>query len=272
MRRSADEKAQTESFGRSYLRRQTDTMRAIERKICGCDYGGTSWTTRDEADDVVRRLDLGPGKELLDIGAGSGWPALYLAEVSGCDTTLVDLPFEGIRIAMNRALSDLPAGRCRAAVGDGAALPFSDRRFDAVSHSDVLCCLQAKTKALSECRRVLRERGVMAFSVIAIAEVASAEQAAAAIAAGPPYIEADCGYGKMLQQTGWRVVDCVDLSAEFARSTRHLVDEWGRNRDRVRPLVGEEEFDDFLARKESTLPLIQDGTILRQLFTAVPDS
>ncbi len=270
MRRSSEEKAQIERFGRSYLRGQNETMRAIERRICGCDYGGTSWTTREEADEVGRRLELGPGKRLLDIGAGSGWPALYLAKIFGCDATLVDLPLEGVRIAMHRAAADLPTGSCRAAVGDGAALPFSEQRFDVISHSDVLCCLEAKAAALSECRRVVRERGAMVFSVISISAAASSKQAAAAIIAGPPYIQSDCSYAKMLEQTGWRVTECVDLSAEFARSTGRLVDEWNQNKERVRPLVGGEDFDDFLARKADTLPLIREGTMLRQLFAAVP--
>ena len=44
----------------------------IERRVCGCDYGGTSWTTVDEARQAAGLLRLGPGKRLLDIGAGSG--------------------------------------------------------------------------------------------------------------------------------------------------------------------------------------------------------
>jgi len=39
-------------------------------------YGGTSWTTKAEADRVGRLLDLAPLDRLLDIGAGAGWPQL----------------------------------------------------------------------------------------------------------------------------------------------------------------------------------------------------
>ena len=86
---------------------QLPAVQAVERVVCGCDYGGTSWATRDEVDQIAVALDLAPGVGLLEVGAGSGWPALYLAGHSGCDVTLVDLPFEGIRIAasMVRMLS-----------------------------------------------------------------------------------------------------------------------------------------------------------------------
>jgi protein-L-isoaspartate O-methyltransferase len=37
-------------------------------------------------------LGLDPTVRLLDVGAGSGWPALYLAKISGCDVTMSDIP------------------------------------------------------------------------------------------------------------------------------------------------------------------------------------
>jgi ubiquinone/menaquinone biosynthesis C-methylase UbiE len=93
---------------------------------------------------------------LLDVGAGSGWPALFLAQTTGCDTTLIDLPLTGLRVAVERAVTDYLAERCRVVVADGAALPFKDGSFDAVSHSDVLCCLPAKLATLQACRPVAR--------------------------------------------------------------------------------------------------------------------
>ena len=270
MRRSAEEIALIERFDRSYQRGQTDTMRAIECAICGCDYGGTSWTTRREADQVIELLALRPGVALLDVGAGSGWPALYLAGISGCDVTLVDLPLQGVQIASRRAATDEPSGSCGFAVADGSALPFQAGSFDAISHSDVLCCLEAKSAVLRECRRVVRRRGRTAFSVIYIADGVSSARAAAAVAVGPPYIEAECDYPEMLAMNGWKITRRIDLSSEFARSTERLVKEWTKNESRVMPLVGEQEFSDYIKRKINTLPLIHDGTIRRELFSATP--
>ena len=60
----------------------------IERRVCGSDHGATSWTTVAEARRVADLLRLGPGERLLDIGAGSGWPGLYLATTTGCDVRI----------------------------------------------------------------------------------------------------------------------------------------------------------------------------------------
>ena len=96
---SPEERAQRNRFDQLYLQAQAPVLMAIERSVCGCDYGATSWTTRREAERIGALLGLRPGLRLLDLGAGSGWPALYLARTSGCDVTLVDLPFSGLRIA-----------------------------------------------------------------------------------------------------------------------------------------------------------------------------
>ena len=74
-------------------------MRAIERRVCGCNYGGSSWTTRAESDSMASILGLAPGVRLLDIGAGVGWPGIYLSDSTGCDVTLADMSPEGLRIA-----------------------------------------------------------------------------------------------------------------------------------------------------------------------------
>jgi hypothetical protein len=106
MKRTPEERAQRERFDALYLKAQSPIMLSIERSVCGCDYGGNSWTTRDEAQQISTRLGLRPGLRLLDVGAGSGWPGLYMAETSGCDITLVDLPLTGLRIAAERAAKD----------------------------------------------------------------------------------------------------------------------------------------------------------------------
>jgi 2-polyprenyl-3-methyl-5-hydroxy-6-metoxy-1,4-benzoquinol methylase len=103
---SPEEAAQRRRFEELYARAQSPVMRSIERSVCGCDYGASSWTTREEAQRIGTLLGLRPGVRLLDVGAGSGWPGLYLAKTSGCDVALVDLPLSGLRIAAQRAVAD----------------------------------------------------------------------------------------------------------------------------------------------------------------------
>jgi hypothetical protein len=72
---------------------------ALSATSLGCDYGATSCTARNEAGMVADPLGLRPRLRLLDLGAGAGWPGLYLSLVSGCDVVLTDIPHLGIRLA-----------------------------------------------------------------------------------------------------------------------------------------------------------------------------
>lgn len=246
-------------------------MREMERVVCGCDYGGTSWTTRAEAEQVGRLLGLCPGKWLLEVGAGSGWPGLFLARTTGCTVTLVDVPLEAIRIAAERAMADQLDGMCSVAVADGAALPFGDNSFEAISHSDVLCCLDAKSAVLRACRQVVREGGRMVFSVISIAPDLSLTDYERAVDAGPPLVETALDYPTLLRQTGWTIADCVDLTDEYAQTHRRLLHEQEARSEKLSELYGASELSAWMVAKRATTDAIEAGLLRRELFVADAD-
>lgn len=265
-----EEREQAEGFAATYRVAQTPVMRDLERSFCGCDYGGTSWTTRKEAELLAILLELAPGVRLLEVGAGSGWPALYLARTTGCDTTLTDIPLEGLRIATRRAVSDGLAGPTSAAVANGAALPFVDGWFDAVSHSDVLCCLDAKLSVLESCRRVIRSEGRMVFTVISIAPGLSAADYARAAERGPPFIAAGADYSTLLERAGWTIQDRIDLTAIYADSVARLIGEFEAREETLNELLGESDYEARLARRRGSLEAIEAGLHRRNLYVAMP--
>lgn len=243
-------------------------MLEIERAVCGCDYGGTSWTTRHEAERVGELLGLKSSTRFLDVGAGAGWPGLYLARITGCDVTLVDVPLDGLRIANARAVAEPLAGECWLIVADGAALPLHSARFDAIGHSDVLCCLESKLPVLQECRRVIRVGGRMAFTVISAAPSLSSADYRIALDAGPRFMETAVGYPKMLEQTGWTITHHLDLTVAYARAARHRLREEEARAEALTRLLGDAEFSDRLERKRKTVQALDAGLLRRELIAA----
>jgi ubiquinone/menaquinone biosynthesis C-methylase UbiE len=268
MSRTPDKQDLVEHFAEEYRLAQSPIMREVERAVLGCDYGATSWTTRAEAERVARLLGLRAGKRLLEVGAGSGWPGLFLAHTTDCDVTLVDVPLGAIRIAVERAISEQLDGACRGAVADAAALPFSHNAFDAISHSDVLCCLDAKRSVLRACRQVVRAGARMVFTVISIAPGLSSSDYQRAADCGPPCVEAAVEYPTLLRQAGWDLIDHVDLTPEYAHTVRRLLSEWEARADGLREFHGATEFTELVIRRRAALQAIEEGLLKRGLFVA----
>jgi ubiquinone/menaquinone biosynthesis C-methylase UbiE len=191
----------------------------MESKPCGCDYNVKGYTTRDEARRMAMLLNLQPDCSLLDVGAGAGWPGLYFAKETGCDTMLVDLPLHELQIAATRASRDQISDHCRVAVAEGSRLPFRDGSFDAISHCEVLCCLEDKRGVLEDCRRVIRDNGRMAFVVIWITPGLSRTDHKRAVKAAPSFGESETDYLTLLEQTNWTVSDCLDVSEGYGSWT-----------------------------------------------------
>ena len=268
MPRTPDEEAMIERFSRQYPLGQAAVMREIERAVCGCDYGGTSWTTRPEAERIGRLLGLRAGQRFLELGAGSGWPGLYLAGLTGCDIALVDVPLSGLRIAAERATADRISGAWWAVAADGAGLPFRGGWFDAVSHSDVLCCLDAKLAVLQDCRRVIREGGQMVFTVISVAPDLATADHRRAVEYGPPFVAAEAEYPVMLQRAGWTITEQIDVTAEYAKSLRSQLGAEEAHAEELSRLMGAAEFSERLTRRRGSARAAHEGLLRRYLFAA----
>lgn len=257
-------------FEIAYARSIEPVMQNIERSVCGCDYGGNSWTTKKQADDLIGLLDLGPDRRLIDLGAGTGWPGLYLAQQTGCPVTLVDLPEIGLQIAEKRARADGIGERAFIYAADASDLPFDTASFDAISHSDLLCCLMPKRKVLEECRRLVHPEGCMVFSVIFIRPGIHETQYGRALANAPDFVEIDQCYDTLLTQTGWQIAEKFDLTDDYRQScARQVKADTAHQRDLVR-LLGVDAAEERLAGWYSKLSAIEEGLFLRELYSCRP--
>lgn len=270
MPRDVDERALIQRFSKGYQLIESDLLRQIERSNCGCDYGATSFATLEQVPELIAKLRLEPNKRLLEVGAGSGWPGLYMARKTGCDVTLTDLPIEGLQVARQRAAADKLTGLSRMVVASGSALPFKNNWFHAVSHSDVLCCLVEKLSVLKACREVIHPDGVMVFSVILMSPNLSQADYQDALEFGPSFMATDDTYAQLLRQSGWKLRNHSDLSKQLLETLRTKLANGIKYAESLERLLGKDEADIRFARTQSYINGAERGLTRRELFEVVP--
>jgi cyclopropane fatty-acyl-phospholipid synthase-like methyltransferase len=240
----------------------------IEKDALDADYGSTGYTTRAQADDLARHLRLEPGDLLADVGSGSGWPGLYLAQQTGCRVVGTDLPFDGLQRARARATTDGLTDRASHVVATGRSQPFHAGCFDAVVHTDVLCCLGPKLALLRGCHRLLRAGGRLAFTTIHVAPDLDAARHRRAVQAGPWQVGTRRPYPELVVQAGFTDVVDIDVTEDYARTQRAWFEANESRADEVRRLTSDTEFVTAQADRRFAQAAIEDGLLRRSLITA----
>ncbi len=128
-----------------------------------CPYGQRFWV---EAPQIITRERLRsvlrpePGERLLEIGVGTGYYSLELAEWVGPEGTLelFDLQQEFLDHVM-RAAAERGLGNLVPTQGDATDLPYEDASIDAAILTAVLGEIPDSPAALREIHRVLKPGG-----------------------------------------------------------------------------------------------------------------
>ncbi len=108
----------------------------------------------------------------------------------------------------------------------------------------------------------------MVFSVISVAPGLSSADHERAVESGPPFVESPAPYPTMLHQAGWEITDRVDLTEEYAETTRRLLREEETRADELKELLGKAEFSERLAGRRTGIRALEDGLLRRELFAA----
>jgi sarcosine/dimethylglycine N-methyltransferase len=171
-------------------------------------YGGLA-----AVDQLARRAIIEPTSRVLDVCAGLGGPARFLAVRLGCRVLAVELNAgRAVGAARLTRLVGLER-RVRVVRGDATALPLAGSRFDVCVSQEGFLHIENKADVLAECRRVLVPGGRLAFTDwIAGPRLGDLERRRLGDWMAAVTIQTLDGYRTLLGRAGFAAIESEDLT------------------------------------------------------------
>lgn len=175
---------------------------------------------------------------VLDVGCGCGTPTLALARKTGCAVVGVTLSKEQARVANQRAVAASLDKRVFFLRTNAMALPFKKESFDAAWALESIFHME-RFRALSEMARMLRPGGrVLITDLVEKQALTNKERAVIFSLSHCQTIGRLEHYPELLQRTGFRVVDVVDISSNVDRSFTEIANLVEQQRESVSGVYG----------------------------------
>jgi SAM-dependent methyltransferase len=223
----------------------SDVELAVRREAWGEDLGQSSWLTAGEWLGFADQLGVGSGTDVLEVGSGSGGPAVYLAAARQCRITGVDINEHGVRNAEALARARGLTERARfQAVDASLPLPFPAESFDVVLSNDAMCHIVNRVAVLRDWGRVLRPGGRTLFTdAMIVTGVVSNEEMATRSSIGFYLFVPPGENERMLREAGFRILAVQDVTTNEAEVASRWHDARARHRGALVAREGETNFE-----------------------------
>ena len=238
-------RASLDLYNTSYDNFSARVQAAVRAETYGQDLGQSSWMTADELRQFIRRLRLKPSSHVLEVGSGSGGPALFVARTVGCRITGLDINEYGVKNANDLARRQKLEALARFQKADASCpLPFAENSFDAILSNDAMCHVPRRGDVLREWFRVLKPGGRMLFTdAMVITGWLSNEEIATRSSIGSYFFLPPGENERLIRASGFELVRTDEVTAGAAIIAKRWHDARARRGKDLARIEGKANFE-----------------------------
>ena len=227
-------------------------------------YGG-----RAAVEALARRAAIRPGTRVLDVCAGLGGPARFLAARFGARVLALDLNagrcVGGARLTRLVGLDAL----VRPVRADAQALPLRAGTFSAVISQEGLLHVPDKGRVLEECARVLAPGGRIAFTDwIVMPRLADNERTQLTAWMAAVNLQSIASYSALLGRAGFGGIEAEDVSLEWIGIVQRRFAMYRALREDTVARLGEARYEEYRQLYAFFVGLVEQGKLGGARFSA----
>jgi SAM-dependent methyltransferase len=218
---------------------------------------------------LARRAAVTAAARVLDVGAGLGGPARFLASRHRCRVVALER-HAGRAAGASRLTRRLGLGtRVTIVRADATALPFAAGRFDACLSQEALLHVEDKAAVLAECHRTLVPGGRLAFTDwIAHGGLGARERERLHEWMAATTLQSLDGYRTLLGRAGFGAIEAEDVSDEWRPVLRARLAAQRKLRGNLVARLGEARHREYEELQAFFVGLVEAGRLGGGRFTA----
>jgi SAM-dependent methyltransferase len=220
-------------------------------------------------DVLAGRAGITPTSRVLDLCAGLGGPARFLASRRGCRVTAVELNAGRAAGAARLSRRVGLGGLVRVVRADAVALPFALASFDACISQEALLHVPDKLTTLAGCHRVLVPGGRIAFTDwIAHPRLGDHERRQLGEWMAATTLQSLDSYRGLLGRAGFVAVEGDDISDEWRPVLRARLSMFRAMRADTIGRLGEPRYEEYDRLYVFFVDLVESGKLGGGRFSA----